>query len=195
MFYRAWPQITFTVKVRHFMAASRGYLGALLIGSFTGTPLHERMVNSPFTKRAKTEALAADPKSSAEAHRCGEGLATFLTVIVSPVVGGKMKAFNVEFHRLSCHQQGFTPAVSVGCLEAALLKADANVTRSKASAEVRAADSGRRRVAGLSPLPVWTGLCMAPGQGGLTALVDPVKGLDVADSDRLLHLKMAARGK
>ena len=39
-FYRAWPQITFTVTVRHFMAASRGYLGALPIGSFTDTPLH-----------------------------------------------------------------------------------------------------------------------------------------------------------
>ena len=73
------------------------------------------MVNSPFTKRAKTEARAVDPKSSAEAHRCGEKLATFLTVLESPVVGGKMKAFNEECHRLSCQQQGFMPTVYVGC--------------------------------------------------------------------------------
>ena len=51
----------------------------------------------------------------------------------------------------------------------------------------------RRLVAGLSPLPVWTDLFMAPDQDGLTVLVDPVKGLDVADPDGVLQLKTAAR--
>ena len=34
---------------------------------------------------------------------------------------------------------------------------------------------------------------MAPGQDGLAVLVDPVKGLDVADPDGVLQLKTAAR--
>ena len=51
----------------------------------------------------------------------------------------------------------------------------------------------RRLVAGLSPLPVWTDLFMAPDQDGLTVLVGPVKGLDVADPDGVLQLKKAAR--
>jgi len=111
------------------------------------------------------QARAADPKSSAEAYWWGESLATFLTVFVSPVLGGKMRAFNEECHRLSCQEQGYTPTAYVGCLEAALLQVDSNVTRTIARAKDRAADSGRRLVAGLSPLPVWTDLCMArPGR-------------------------------
>ena len=81
----------------------------------------------------------------------------------------------------------------MSCLEEALLQVDANVTWTTARAKDVAADSARRLVAGLSPLPDWTDLCMAPGQGGLTVLVDPVKGLDVADPDGVLQLKMAAR--
>ena len=103
------------------------------------------MVNSPFTKRAKTEARAADPKSSAEAYRPGENLATFLAVFVSPVLGGKMRAFNEECHRLSCQEQGYTPAVYVGFLDAALLQVDANVTRTIARAK-----TGRRALVGVS---------------------------------------------
>ena len=193
VFYTAWPQITFTVTVRHFMAAGRGFLGALPIGSFTDTPLHDRMVNSPFTKGAKAGAHAVDPESSAEAYRCGESLATFFAVFVGLVLGGKMRAFNEACHRLSCREQGHTPAVYVSDLEAALLRVDANVTRTIARAQDVAAESGRRLVAGLSPLRDWTDRCLAPGQGGLTVLVDPMKRLDVADPDGVLQLTMAAR--
>ena len=72
-------------------------------------------------------------------------IAVFLAASISPVLGDMFKAFNAEYHRLSCRRQGFTAPVYGGYLLAALKQVDARAT------DV-AAGSGRRLAAGSSSL-------------------------------------------
>ena len=191
--YEKFARLNFNVCVRHYIAAVRGRLGDLPVGSFGDAPLHERLTQpSPFAQ-TRPEPPSRDPTTPSEVYRCGCNMAEWLDHVLGPVVGDAFRRFNEECHRLICHQQGFTAHSHVNCLKAALTKVDRNVDGSIARAKDLAAQTGRRLGTGPASLGAWADICLAPGLRGGTVLINPVEGLDVNDPRGVLQTMVRAQ--
>jgi hypothetical protein len=180
----------FEMRVCHFVAANRGTLGGLPLGSFS-TRLSDELLRAPscfLTQPLKAETFP-EPSDRLALADCGRNLAHFLLVFFNERLGQAFAALNDMCCSLERSAIDFDLQAWITVLKAALTRVDRNVAASIGAVEELAVRSGRHIPMGSTPesFRVIADLALSVGPGGDTVMTPPAQGLDPDDSTGVLE--------